>query len=607
MNRNDGEAFIKPPKSLQTLANKKVSDKAIDSFTKQPQFSTLVNLLQYRALEQPQQVAFTFVKSGQTQIDTITYEQLDCRAKAIATQLRSLGIGSGERALLLYPSGLDYIAAFFGCLYAKVVAVPAYPPRPNQSLYRILAIVKDAQIKIALTIEDISSKLKEKFTQCLTPDLQNLHWLTTDKISTDLAQIWQEPAIESNTLAFLQYTSGSTGMPKGVMLKHNNLLHNLHLIHQKFEHTSNSQGAIWLPPYHDMGLIGGILQPLYGGFPVVLMPSMDFLLKPFDWLKLISCYKATTSGGPNFAYKLCVDKISAEQRSNLDLSSWEVAFVGAEPICAQTLKRFAETFEPCGFHPQAFYPCYGLAEATLFVSGGNKTDLPIVQEIQGKALEQNQVGVVSTKQQGTRTIVGCGKAPSNQKIVIVNVDSLTSCPSDHVGEIWVTSPSVAQGYWNRSQETNQTFNAYLADTGEGPFLRTGDLGFLHDGELFITGRSKDVIIIRGSNYYPHDIEMVVEKSHLALQPVCGAAFTVEVEGEERLVVVNEVKRTYLRNLDYDEVVGNIRQEVLRHCQLQIYAVALIKTGTIPKTSSGKIQRHMCRDKFLDKTLDLVKA
>lgn len=578
-------------------------------FIKQPPTCTLVDLLQYRALQHPQRVAFRFITSGKTIISNLTYKELNCIAKAIATQLQFVGMVSGERALLLYPSGFDYIAAFFGCLYAGVVAVPAYPPRPNQSINRILAITKDSQVKVALTTEYIFSKIQAKFTKSSISELQSLHWLTTDidKASSRLAEKWQKPSVNSDTLAFLQYTSGSTGVPKGVMLKHSNLLHNLHLIHEKFQHTSSSKGVIWLPPYHDMGLIGGILQPLYGSFPVVLMPPMDFLLKPFNWLQVISRYKATTSGGPNFAYKLCADKVSTEQRSTLDLSNWRVAFVGAEPICEKTLKRFANTFEPCGFNLKAFYPCYGLAEATLFVSGGNKTNSPTVKHIKEEALEQNRVEFANVNQKGTKAIVSCGRTSSEQKIVIVNVKSLTLCLPDHVGEIWVTSQSVSQGYWNRPKETSQTFNAYLADTGEGPFLRTGDLGFLHDGELFVTGRIKDIIIIRGSNYYPHDIEIVVENSHSAIRLGCGAAFSIQVKGEERLVVVSEVKRTYLRNIDYNRVVGIIRREVLKYCQLQVYAVALIKTGTIPKTSSGKIQRHICRDRYLSKTLDLLES
>jgi len=563
--------------------------------------TTLVDLLRYRAKNQPEQTAYTFLRDGETEVGSLTYKELDRQVRVIAARLQNLD-ATVSHALLLYPPGLEFIAAFFGCLYAGVVAVPAYPPRTNQNMYRLQAIVASSQATVALTTTSLLSNIERR--ELSNPALTNLHWLATDNIASDLAEAWQELEISSDTLAFLQYTSGSTATPKGVMVNHGNLMHNLVAIHKCFAHTCNSQGVIWLPPYHDMGLIGGVLQPLYGGFPVTLMSSVDFLQKPFRWLQAISCYKATTSGGPNFAYDLCVRKIKPEQRTSLDLSSWEVAFTGAEPIRAQTLERFAATFEPCGFRARAFHPCYGMAETTLMVSGGLKTAPPTVRWVDGAALEQNRVAAVASNQEGARAIVGCGQSWLDQ-IVIVDPESLTPCPADKVGEIWVHGPSVAQGYWNRAEETKQTFLAYLANTGEGPFLRTGDLGFLQDGELFVTGRIKDLIIIRGQNHYPQDIELTVEKSHPALRPGCGAAFTVEVKGDERLVVVQEVERSYLRKLDVNEVVGNINQAVAAEHALQIYATVLVKTGSIPKTSSGKIQRHACRSGFLTGSLNVV--
>lgn len=564
--------------------------------------STLVDLLGYRAQSHTEVTAYTFLQDGE-EAGRLTYKELDLKARAIAALLQSLDT-TVSSALLLYPPGLDFIAAFFGCLYAGVVAVPAYPPRRNQNMSRLQAIVASSQATVALTTTSLLDNIVEGcFGQ--NPELAELRWIATDNIASGLAEVWQEPDLCESTLAFLQYTSGSTGTPKGVMVSHGNLLHNSALIHKGFGHTPNSQGVIWLPPYHDMGLIGGVLQPLYGGFPVTLMSSLDFLQKPLRWLQAISRYKATTSGGPNFAYDLCVRKIKPEQLASLDLSSWEVAFTGAEPVRAQTLDRFAATFEPCGFRREAFYPCYGMAETTLIVSGGLKTDLPIVRQVDGVALEQNQVRRPGKAREGNRELVGCGQSCLDVKIIIVDAESLTACPDDRVGEIWVSAPSVAQGYWNRPEETKQTFHAYLADTGEGPFLRTGDLGFLQDGELFITGRIKDVIIIRGQNHYPQDIELTVEKSHPALRPGCGAAFAVEVKGEERVVVVQEVERSYLRKLDVKEVVGNINQSVAAGHALQVYATVLVKTGSIPKTSSGKIQRHACRSGFLAGSLNVV--
>ena len=572
-----------------------------DSF-KNFKFSTLVDLLRHRSLHQPAQLAFTFLQDGETESSSLTYQELDRSARAIATQLQSLG-ASGSLALLLYPPGLEFIAAFFGCLYAGTVAIPAYPPRRNQNMSRLQAIVASSQAAVALTTTSLLTNIREQLAQ--NSELAALRWLATDNLASDQALGWQEPALSSDTLAFLQYTSGSTGTPKGVMVSHGNLLHNERMIERAFGHTEKTIVVGWLPLFHDMGLIGNVLQPLYLGRSCILMSPVDFLQKPFRWLQAISRYKATTSGGPNFAYDLCVRKITPEERATLDLSSWEVAFTGAEPIRAETLERFTAAFDPCGFRKEVFYPCYGMAETTLFVSGGLKTDPPVIHHVKGTALEQNRVVIAASEQEDVRAIVGCGQTWLDQKIIVVDPESLTQSLSDRVGEIWVSGSSVGQGYWRRPEETQQTFQAYLADTGEGPFLRTGDLGFLHNGELFVTGRLKDLVIIRGRNHYPQDIELTVDESHPALRSGYGAAFSVEVEGEERLVVAQEVERSYLRKLDADEVVGAVREAVSQQHELEVYAVLLIKTGSIPKTSSGKIQRYACKERLLAGTLDIV--
>ncbi|BAZ21944.1 beta-ketoacyl synthase [Kalymmatonema gypsitolerans NIES-4073] len=565
-------------------------------------FSTLVDLVGYRAIHQPHQTAYTFLVDGETEQVSITYQDLEQRARAIAAHLQYLDV-KGERALLLYQPGVEFIAAFLGCLYAGVIAVPVYPPRRNQRMTRLQAIAADSQAQLALTTTSVLTKIEQSFSE--EPELASLRCIATDNIPNNLAQDWQNPRLCESILAFLQYTSGSTGVPKGVMVSHGNLLHNERMIQTAFGHTEKTIVLGWLPFHHDMGLIGNVLQPLYLGRPCILMSPMTFLEKPFRWLQAISRYKATTSGGPNFAYDLCIRRITPEQRETLDLSSWEVAFNGAEPIRAETLERFAATFAPCGFQPEAFYPCYGMAETTLIVSGGLKTAMPIFKTVQEEALGQNLVVAAKKGDTGTRTLVGCGKTLEEQQIVIANPDTLHRCTAGEVGEIWVSGKSVAQGYWNRSDQTMQTFHAYLADTGEGPFLRTGDLGFLEDGELFVTGRLKDIIIIWGRNYYPNDIELTVEKSHPALLPASGAAFVVEKDGEERVVVVQEVERQFLRRLDIDQVIGDIRQAVLQHHELLVHNVILVKTGSIPKTSSGKIQRYACRDAFLNGTLNVV--
>ncbi len=582
------------------------------------QCSTLVDLLRWRSLYQPDQCAYTFLLDGETDRVSLTYEELDRQARAIGALLQSLG-AEGKRALLLYPPGLEYIAGFFGCLYGGSVAVPAYPPDParlNRTLPRLQAIVADAQATLVLTTAPILSMAALLFNQA--PDLKALHWLATDDVFGDppaddskssphhpgqaLADEWQGPSGSGDTLAFLQYTSGSTAAPRGVMLTHANLLHNSALISNCFGHTPDSRGVIWLPPYHDMGLIGGIIQPLYGGFPVMLMSPIDFLKMPFRWLQAVSRYEATTSGGPNFAYDLCVRKITPEQRATLDLSSWDLAFNGAEPVRHDTMERFAAAFASCGFCKEAFYPCYGLAEATLIASGGSKAEAPIVQAADTAALGQNRVETVALTHPNARTLVGCGHTLTDQRIVIADPDTFHQCPASRIGEIWISGPGVAQGYWNQPKSTAEAFQAYLADTGKGPFLRTGDLGFLWDGELFVTGRIKDLIIIRGRNHYPQDIERTVEQSHPALRPGCGAAFSVEVTGEERLVVAQEIRP---QTTDLEEIIQTVRQAVAEAHELQVYGVLLLQARSIPKTSSGKIQRHACRAGFLSDSLNVV--
>ncbi len=569
-------------------------------------FSTLIDLLHFRAAKQPDQVAYTFLEDGDDHAITLTYKSLDQKARAIASQLQAT-IAAGDRTLLLYQAGLDYVAAFFGCLYAGVVAVPAYPPRNNHSLARLQTILADAQATTILSTVSVLSNIDRQISQ--VSNLQQLTWLATDETADDLAKAWQEPAVQAETLAFLQYTSGSTGVPKGVMVSHANLLHNQTLIQHAMGHGSDTIFVGWLPLFHDMGLIGNMLQPLYLGIPCILMSPVSFLQKPFRWLNAISTYRATTSGAPNFAYDLCVRKITDEQRATLDLSSWQVAFNGAEPVRAQTLERFATAFEPYGFRREALYPCYGMAETTLIVSGGAKGQLPVFKSVQTPALQQNQVCFAGNESPDrpveTQVLVGCGKPILDLQVVIANPQTLTQCQSNEIGEVWVKGDSVAQGYWNQAETTRKSFHAYLQDIKEGPFLRTGDLGFLHKGELFITGRLKDLVIIGGRNHYPQDIELTVFQSHPALRFDCGAAFSVEVNDAEKLVIVQEVERSHIRKLNLEEVIGTIRLAIAEHHDLNVHAIALIKTGSLPKTSSGKVQRRICRSQFLSDELAIV--
>ena len=566
-------------------------------------FSNFVDLLCLKAQTSPERKIYTFLLDGEASEISLTYQTLDKRSRAIAAQLQQNLGNVGSRVLLLYPPGLEFISAFFGCLYAGMVAVPAYLPRRNEKVSRLQAIVSDAQSTIALTTESELAALQEWSTQ--SPKLAGLRWLATDTVADTLTANWKTPVISGDTLALLQYTSGSTGTPKGVMVSHANLLHNSALIQRCFEHTPNSYGLIWLPPYHDMGLIGGILQPLYGEFPVTLMSPVTFLKKPFRWLQAISRYRATTSGGPDFAYALACRRISPEQRSQLDLSSWSLAFTGAEPIRAQTLEKFADYFAPCGFRKEAFYPCYGMAETTLIATGGVKSDPPIIRRLKPEALEQNQVMYAHKPGDLSRKVVGCGQSASDQALIIVDPQTMTPCQPNRVGEIWISGRSVTQGYWNNSKQTEQTFQAYLSNTGDGPFFRTGDLGFLQDRELFLTGRLKDLIIIQGRNHYPQDIEFTVEQSHPALAPSCGAVFSIEISNQEELVIIHEIVRSYLRKLDASEVIGAIQRAVAQQHNLRAHTILLLKVGGIPKTSSGKVQRRACRDRFLASNLDVI--
>ncbi|HEX8149148.1 MAG TPA: condensation domain-containing protein, partial [Pyrinomonadaceae bacterium] len=563
--------------------------------------ATVVELLRRRALERPEQVAYTYMVDGEEQEGHLTYGELDRRARAVGAYLQALG-AAGSRALLLYPSGLDYIAAFFGCLYAGAVAVPAYPPRPSRrgrSMPRVRAIVNDCQPAVALTTTQILSAAAARVAE--SPDLQALRWQPTDDLPEGLADEWQQPAVSSQTLAFLQYTSGSTATPKGVMVSHGNLLHNERLIQLAFGQTEDSTIVGWLPLHHDMGLIGNVLQPLYLGARCVLMSPTSFLLRPLRWLQAISQYRATTSGGPNFAYELCVRKVTDEQAACLDLSSWTTAFNGAEPIRPETVARFSEKFAASGFRREAFSPCYGLAEATLVVSGGAEPESSSVLEVDAAGLERDRV--LAPTDGGARSLHSSGRPLGDQRVFIVDPETSMPRAEDEVGEIWVAGPSVTHGYWNRPEETAHAFHAHLADSGDGPFLRTGDLGFLKDGRLFVTGRLKDLIVIRGRNHYPQDIELTVERSHPALRPGCGAAFSVEAGDEERLVIVQEVE--YRQRPDVESLIEEIRQAAAEEHEVMPYAVVLVTAGTIPKTSSGKIQRHACRANFLAGSMEVI--
>ncbi len=564
--------------------------------------SNFVDLLRERVSTHPDRAAFAFLQDGSTETERWTYADLDQRARTIAGHLQMLGL-SGKRAVLLYNPGLDFVAGFFGCLYADVTAVPAYPPRSNPLMERLSAIIRDADVAVALTAsaaeEGIAQRLRE------LGEYAPAKLIATDTLHEEDADPWRPKLIRPDNLAFLQYTSGSTGHPKGVMVSHANLLHNSQLIHRCFEDSPESLGVSWLPPYHDMGLVGGILQSLYVGSTTFLMPPVAFLQRPIRWLEAISRHRATTAGGPNFAYEFCARQIRPEQLQDLDLSSWSLAFTGAEPVRAETLDRFCDIFGPCGFRREAFLPCYGLAENTLIVTGGGRRRLPVVRHFDSAALtDRRVVELTSDAATARRTLVSSGPRVGDVGLQVVDPETGMALGPGQIGEIWVSGASVAQGYRRQPERSRETFQARLAGD-EADYLRTGDLGFVLDGELFVNGRLKDLIIIRGSNHYPQDIEASVETSHRALRTGCGAAFSVELDGEEKLVVVQEVERSALRRLDADAVTAAIRAALSQKHQLQPAAVLLLKTGSIPKTSSGKIQRFACRQNYLQGSLQTV--
>ncbi|ASW54320.1 AMP-binding protein [Plantactinospora sp. KBS50] len=562
---------------------------------------TVSGLLHRRAADQPDRIGYTFLLDGEGEEQPLTYAGTDLRARAVAASLRAAGARPGSRALLVLPPGLDYLTALFGCLYAGVVAVPVYPPDPvrlTTSLPRLLAIVRDAEPEVAVTTSPLLGFLDQ--VTGLAPELGALRWVAADTAEAGDAETGTPVPVAADATAILQYTSGSTADPRGVRLSHHNLLHNSDLIQRLFGTTPESRGMVWLPPYHDMGLIGGLLQPLYGGFPITLMSPLDFLADPMRWLRAIDRSGATVSGGPNFAYDLCARKCDPQEAARLDLRSWRVAFNGAEPIRPETLERFAATFEPAGFHPDAFLPCYGLAEATLIVSGhggrsapATTTGAPPTVTVDRTALERHDAAAPGAGPAARLT--SCGPSAPGLRIEIVDPATATGCPPGRVGEIWVSGASVAGGYWRRPEETERTFRARLAGTDGPPFLRTGDLGFLHDGQLVVTGRLKDLIIVRGQNHYPQDIERTAEQVDPVLRPGCTAAFLLGDE-DDRPVLVHEIRRGS-EGVDVADLATRIRQAVARQHGLDVRAVVLVRAGGMPKTSSGKVQRRLCRSRL----------
>ncbi len=587
----------------------------------------LIDVLQARAAKNPETIGFGFLENGEIS-EQLAWGELDGAARRLAGTLQQL-VQPGDRALLVYPAGLEFVRAFFGCLYAGVAAAPVPPPDPvrlGRTLPRLLAVAEDASPAVVLTTSEIASSLATWATEA--PTLRALRWVATDELADAPAELWRKPAIAPSSLALLQYTSGSTAAPRGVVISHDNIRHNAAYLQHAWGYSPTSVAAMWVPNFHDDGVIHGIVLPVVAGSRCLLMAPLPVVRRPIDWLRAISRYRVTHSGGPNFIYALAARKTTPEERQGLDLSSWSMAYNAAEPIRYPTLLRFHELFAPHGFRWSAFHPAFGLAEATLIVSTKDALE-PALCTVDAAALERHALEPPGSAQ--TRTLVGCGKPILDTRIAIRHPETSAACRADEIGEVWVSSASIAQGYWRHSEATALTF-VPDPDGGSGRALRTGDLGFLKEGELFITGRLKDLVILRGRNLYPQDLELSVEHCHPGLRPGCCAAFAVDAAGRESpgrespgrespgrespgrespgrecLAVAVELDAA-VRPPDEDwirEIFAAIRRAVAQEHDVQVSHVVLLKPGTLPKTSSGKIQRQACRKAFLAAQLDAV--
>lgn len=568
-------------------------------------YKNLNEVLAYRAFSTPNKTVFYFRNEQEEEIQ-ITYAEFDQKVKFISNQLQAIST-PGDRVLLLYPPSIDFIIAFFACLDAGIIAVPSYIPSKRR-IHKLEGIIADADIRLALCADNVLKLMDNMKIKGLLPikvSAVNFISINTDKIEHSRS-FNTSINVASNDLAFLQYTSGSTSFPKGVMLTHHNLLSNLECMKKAVNLEASNHLVSWLPPFHDMGLIGILIETIYSGASATLISPIAFIKKPARWLNAISNkrkYRRIISGGPNFAFDLCVDKISPDQLAEgFDLSAWEIAFSGAEPIRNKTLKRFYQTYQQYGFRQQALQPLYGLAEATLMVTSGNKNAVPIVKHYDLNQIETaDKAIVVSTPNNRSKAYVACGKAVENHIVKVVNKNSNIPCSDQEIGEIWVKGNSVAKGYWNNKALSKKMFNAYTS-TGEGPFLRTGDMGFLAEEELFITGRIKDMIIINGRNHYPEDIELTSVAVDKSLRKGATAAFSIEYQDKEKLIIVQELEKEYIQTFDSATIVSAIKKEIILKHNLVVDGIVLVLPSAIPKTTSGKIQRFKTKANFLQNSL-----
>lgn len=557
------------------------------------------DVLRDRAESREGQKGFTFLVDGEGLEHEMSYAELDRRARVLGSVLAER-IGRGERALLVFEAGFDYVLALFACLHAGVLAVPVYPPnplRPEAGLTHIDQVAQDSQATFALAATDLLERLPPLLRDA--PFASRLVWINTTRAETGAAPR-HLPELREDDVAILQYTSGSTSAPKGVVLTHGNLIHNARFIRTAFGLSEESSGVSWLPPHHDMGLMGGIIEPMFIGMHMVLFSPQLFVTRPQTFLEAISRFRLSGGGAPNFGYDLLTRRVPESVKSQLDLSCWTLAFCGAEPVRAATLDAFAQAFAGCGFKRDAFLPCYGLAEATLLVTATAPRTEPRQLVIDASALDEMRVCPPGPSTIETRSLVSCGHTPRGMDLVIADPTTGEIVPEGRCGEIRVKGPNVARGYWGNAEASAAAFDTRLQD-GDAGWLKTGDLGFLDSGELFVTGRLKDLIIIRGRNLYPQDIEATVEHAHRGVRPGRSAAFSIEIGGEERLIVVCEVGRRML--LEPEPVREAVRRAVATVHGVSPHDVALLEPGQLPRTSSGKPRRSLARQRFVAGTLN----
>ncbi|CAN5785913.1 fatty acyl-AMP ligase [soil metagenome] len=566
--------------------------------------TSMVDLLRMRSWIDGDRTAYTFLDDGEQDGTSFNWMDVDVRSRAIGAAV-ARQMDAGGRVLIMLPPGVEFASAFFGVLYGGAVAIPTYPPSgslTDRTRTRIRSMLADAGVSLVVSCGALHARVAA--IEALVPELSGIPWLDIDNVDLDDASTWKAPRAGGSTLALLQYTSGSTANPRGVMVSHGNLLHNLAHAADLGRYNRDSVSVSWLPVNHDMGLINGVLQGVHSGSRTIQMSPAAFLQRPSRWLQAISRFGASHSGGPNFAYDLCARRVSDEDRDSLDLRTWELAYNGSEPVRRSTLETFMRAFGSCGFRWTSLRPGYGLAEATLLVTSDEAETAPVFHPASRKG-----VPLVSAASQGGDW-VGCGVVDGTMQIRIV--DPVTLVPREHgdVGEIWVAGASVAAGYWNKPRESAATFRAVIAGTSDAPYLRTGDLGCVIDGHLFVTGRIKDVLIVRGLKHYPHEIEATAEAAHGSLRPGCCVVFSIQREGEESIAVIAEVESRFGSALAGEigtDAISAIRRAVANGHQVALHAVALVPAGTLPKTTSGKLQRFLCRDGFVDGTLSPLAA